>query len=121
VPIDWRQLDTCIPEYDVLVFDYFATGAMLALMSDKPVIYFDIGLRNLRDDFIADLKRRCEYVKIDVSDLKRFDLDEALSQCWEAATERTNEVITRYVFCEAESVGWGAIFSAVNEGRIPGE
>ena len=119
VPIDSRRLEICIPEYDVLVFDYFATGAMLALVSDKPVIYLDIGLRNLQKDFILDLKRRCEYVKIEFSDSERWGLTDALSQCWEVSAERTNEGIARYVFCDPERFSWKAVFSAVNAGRAP--
>ena len=61
---DSRRLEDCINEYDVLLFDFFSTGAVLAITSDKPVIYFDIGLRNLRPEFLASLRKRCTIITI---------------------------------------------------------
>jgi len=117
--IEREALDVCIPKYDVLVFDYFATGAMLALVSDKPVIYFDIGLRNLRQDFLDALKQRCEYIKIDISELESLDLTRLVEQLWTKKTERSNEAISRYVFSGTEKISWRNVFSAVNAGKSP--
>ena len=59
------MLEECIEDYDVLMFDFFATGAVHAIFSDKPVIYFDIGLRSLNKQFAYDLRQRCTVVNID--------------------------------------------------------
>jgi len=117
--IEREALDVCIPKYDVLVFDYFATGAMLALVSDKPVIYFDIGLRNLRQDFLDALKQRCEYIKIDISKLESLDSTRLVGQLWATGTERSNESISSYVFSSSEKISWKDVFSAVNAGKSP--
>lgn len=62
--VDYRQLDDCLDDFDVLIFDFFATAAVLAIFSDKPVIYFDIGLRNLDPEFQQDLRQRCTVLEI---------------------------------------------------------
>ena len=63
--VENRMLENCIEDYDVLIFDFFATGAVHAIFSDKPVIYFDIGLRSLNKQFMHDLKQRCTVINID--------------------------------------------------------
>ena len=63
--VDFRQLDDCIDEYDVLIFDFFSTAAVLAIFSEKPVIYFDIGLRILDEKFKEHLHNRCSVFDID--------------------------------------------------------
>ena len=79
--VDYRQLDDCLDDFDVLIFDFFATAAVLAIFSDKPVIYFDIGLRNLDPEFEQDLRQRCTVLEID------FDME------WE---EQIRAGLTRY-------------------------
>ena len=92
---------------------------MLALMSDKPVIYLDIGLRNLRQDFLGSLKQRCEYIMIDISELGSLDLTGLVGQLWATRTERSNESISSYVFASSEKISWKDVFSAVNAGKSP--
>tara|TARA_B100000686_G_scaffold275978_1_gene294782 strand:- start:314 stop:619 length:306 start_codon:yes stop_codon:yes gene_type:complete len=48
-----------------MILDYYSTAATLMIATDKPVIFFDIGLRNLVPDYQLLLKQRCDYVKID--------------------------------------------------------
>ena len=104
-------------QYDFLVFDYFATGSMLALMSCKPVLYCDIGLRNLHPDFLEDLKKRCEYVKIDNDDQSSGELAEIIKNQCNKGVVRTNQMMKRYVFCDESKFNLGSIFLALNAGR----
>ena len=62
---DERALQRCYLDYDVIILDYYSTAATLMIATDKPVIFFDIGLRNLVPDFKLLLKQRCDYVQID--------------------------------------------------------
>ena len=78
--IDSRPLEICLCQYDVLVLDYYSTGATLAISSDKPVIFFDIGLRNLVSVYKDFLRRRCHYVDIDWGQDLQEQIDEALSK-----------------------------------------
>ena len=117
VALDKRRLEDCIGEYDLLVFDYFATGSMLALVSDKPVIYCDIGLRRLHTDFLQDLKNRCEYVKIDLNCPIKLQLNDAILKWWSNPVRRSNEQIKRYVFCEKTVFNWIDLFRALEKGQ----
>ena len=119
VAVDKRPLEECIGDYDLLVFDYFATGSMLALVSNKPVIYCDIGLRRLHPHFVRDLKNRCEYVKIDLECELTPQLGNAFAQCWSDAAVRSNEGITPYVLCRQDSFNWVALFHALDKGESP--
>ena len=117
VTVDKRRLEDCIGDYDLLVFDYFATGSMLALVSNKPVIYCDIGLRRLHPQFVRDLKNRCEYVKIDLERELTPQLDDAFAKRWSDAAVRSNEGITPYVLCRQDSFNWVALFRALDKGE----
>ncbi|MEK9943273.1 MAG: hypothetical protein VW771_12470, partial [Gammaproteobacteria bacterium] len=116
VPLETRSLDVCIRDYDYLVFDYFATGAMLGLVSDRPVIYCDIGLRKLHPEFLEDLKKRCEYVKIDLENLDKKLLKVQLIGAISSQQSFSNEGIKKYVFCESSEFSWPRIFSRLHSG-----
>ncbi len=117
VPLEKRPLEACIRDYDYLVFDYFATGAMLGLVSDKPVIYCDIGLRNLHEVFMKDLKTRCEYVKIDPDDLDPQAIKNRLSSALSSSKIYSNEEMRKYAFCESTEFSWTEIFWQLNSGK----
>ena len=117
VRVESRPLEKIMNQYDFLVFDYFATGPMLALMSCKPVLYCDIGLRNLHPDFLEDLKKRCEYVKIDNDDQSSGELAEIIKNQCNQGVVRTNQMMKRYVFCDESKFNLGSIFLALNAGR----
>lgn len=117
VPVEKRPLESCARDYDYLVFDYFATGAMLGLVSDKPVIYCDIGLRNLHPDFLRDLKNRCQYVKIDLSNLDRKPLTERFEEALSRRTSFGNAEMKKYVLCKSTEFSWAEMFSQLNSGK----
>jgi len=100
--VDFRQLDDCIDEYDVLIFDFFSTAAVLAIFSEKPVIYFDIGLRILDKKFKEHLHNRCSVFEIDFeadweeqirNGLTRFEQDQRIT---------TNIGLEQYSLCHEE-------------------
>lgn len=65
-------------DIDVFVFDYVSTAFTLAASTDKPIIYFDLGLRRFTDSGINFIKERCIYIKI--SDLKNSGLLETMNK-----------------------------------------
>ena len=119
LPVECRPLEDCVLDYDLFVFDYFATGSMLVLMSDKPVIYFDIGLRRLHSDFMRDLNSRCECAKIDLDGDIAGQVRLALACFRTAGTERSNVALTRYALCEKSSFNWFELFNAAAHGIPP--
>ena len=62
-----RRLEDCVNEYEIFIIDYLATGAILSLFTDSPVIYFNIGLRRPSKSFRTDLEQRCLVVPVDLS------------------------------------------------------
>ena len=53
--------------YEVYIFDYFSTPFAKAIATNKPIIYFDIGLRNLEKEVLNIIKKRVYYCKIDLN------------------------------------------------------
>ena len=98
--LDYRQLERCISEYDVLVLDYFATSAVLAIFSDKPMIYFNIGLRTMEQKFRHALESRCTLINIDFSD--NWDDQIRLGLCRYEREQKTcsNIELAKYALCD---------------------
>ena len=117
--VERRRLEDCMDDYELIVFDYFATGSMLALVSDKPVIYFDIGLRRLHPKFVRELKSRCEHAKIDLnSDISR-QVKATLARFWSGGASQTNTGIAPYALCEESQFSWFGLFKSVARGAPP--
>lgn len=53
-----------IDEIDVFVFDYIGTAFNEACSTNKPVIYFDLGIRNIHSDALRKIKDRTIYFDI---------------------------------------------------------
>ena len=100
--VDHRRLDDCIDEYDVIMFDFFSTAAVLAIYSNKPVIYFDIGLRTLDTEFLRDLEQRCAIIDIDFSSSWEEQIRSGLSEYEAQAREYSNCLLPRYALCERD-------------------
>ena len=63
--------------YDVYIFDYFSTPFSRAIATNKPIIYFDIGLRNLEKSVLDILKKRVYYFKINLD----LNLEDQFNDC----------------------------------------
>lgn len=48
---------------DVFVFDYLSTAFSLAAATNKPIMYFDLGLRNHHPTALQAIKARCLFAK----------------------------------------------------------
>ena len=59
-----RSLIDCISEYEGIILDYCSTAATLAFSTDRPIIFFDLGLRNLSPEYRKDIRQRCHYVEV---------------------------------------------------------
>ncbi len=60
------NFDQIYKKYDVYIFDYFSTPFSKAISTNKPIIYFDIGLRKLESSVLEILKKRVYYFKINL-------------------------------------------------------
>jgi hypothetical protein len=99
-PTEERQLEECLYEFDVFVFDFFATGAALAIFSDRPVLYFDIGLRRFNGEFEKDLGDRCFRSVIDMADDKEAQIRDAIGNFEKETQSRRNTHLKKYALCE---------------------
>ena len=49
---------------DVFIFDFIGTAFSEACATDKPIIYFDLGIRNIASDALIEVKNRTVYFDI---------------------------------------------------------
>ena len=112
--IEFRQLETCINEYDVLILDYFATSTVLAIFSNKPVIYFDIGLRTLEPAFYRDLEQRGTIVNIDFAMNWEEQIQLGLGRYRMEKKVCSNTALAKYALCDQEGFSMlGTIFDII--------
>lgn len=59
-------------DYDYYVVDYMSTGLELAAATDKPILYFNLGIRNIAPEAVELYKQRVFWVDVDLeNDLKK--------------------------------------------------
>ena len=102
--LELRRLEDCLKEYELFVIDHFGTGAVLATLSDKPVVYFDLGLRRFDKEFSKALDRRCCRVSIDLNENLDAQLRHAMVRYNEGFGQSTNEEIAKYSICDDPSM-----------------
>jgi hypothetical protein len=56
--------------YGLIIFDYLSTAFAEIAATAKPIVFIDIGARNLSDDALSSIKKRCYYI-----DNRNFDVD----------------------------------------------
>ena len=111
VELESRWLEDCIEDYDVLILDYYSTGASVSLFTEKPVIFFDLGLRNMNLGFMKLLRARCNYTKIDMTGDMIEQIKNALKQYNESTAIYSNEVLKEYSIRSDGAEGfWSAIY-----------
>jgi len=106
-PTESRPLEQCIPEYDLLVFDFIASGVALALFSDKPVIYFDIGLRTINPQFKSELEDRGPIYEIDFNQDWDAQVRQALDSLEKSNRTFSNLGLAKYSLTEKSEYGIG--------------
>jgi hypothetical protein len=94
--IEIRRLEQCVQDYDVLIFDYYSTAMTIGIFTDKPVLYFDIGLRNMSEEFREDLKRRVFFSQIDARANFGEQIRQAIEQFKQDDFEYTNTHLEMY-------------------------
>ena len=62
--VDNRKFYQIKDYYDVFIFDYYSTIFVEACATDKPVIFFDLGIRNFSDLGLKKIKERVIYFDI---------------------------------------------------------
>ena len=65
-------------EYGYIILDYMSTAFALAAASSIPIIYFNLGLMNISEDVIEDVKSRVFWVDIDLTNDIKPQIESAL-------------------------------------------
>jgi len=64
--LETKQLTEVMHKYDIYILDYISTASALLFATNKPIIFFDIGLRNLDKEVNNDFKNRVFLQKINL-------------------------------------------------------
>lgn len=76
-------LQEVLTKADVYVLDYFSSAFAIVAATKKPVIYIDIGLRNIGDSARARIQERCIFI-----DARDMNAKEAISRAFELADKQ---------------------------------
>ena len=63
-----QSFTECYEQCDAYIFDHISTAFMIAAATDKPIVYFNIGKRNLTSFAEKCVKKRCVWVDINIQD-----------------------------------------------------
>ena len=87
--IEKQRFEQVMGKADVFVFDYLSTAFTLAAATSKPIIYLDVGMRNITEAAMAALRDRCIYVTADLQNPQ-----EAFQQAMRLSEKRCQNVYT---------------------------
>jgi len=80
-----------LKDIDVFVFDYIGTAFNEACATNKPIIYFDLGIRNINIEALKSIKQRTIYFNIEDGIPSKEDISDML-----AFKERENTYTSKY-------------------------
>ena len=106
--IETRLLEECITEYDVLIYDYYSTAMTIGIFTDKPIIYFDIGSRNMSEEFRRDLKKRIFFCEIDLSGENTEQITDFKIAFEQVGIEWSNKHLAKYSIADGKNYGFWA-------------
>jgi hypothetical protein len=114
VRVENRWLEECMDAYDLLILDYYSTAASIAVFSNKPVIFFDIGLRNMGSRYTELLRKRCHYRTIDLCAALSSQINEVLNSFVEEGNSWSNLGLKDYAIRKDNGDGvWPALVSTL--------
>ena len=76
-----------IDDVDVFVFDYISTAFCYAAATNKPIIYFNIGIQNIEKEAYEAIKKRA--LTFDVTDEFDISYDEIVKQLMQMDIDHT--------------------------------
>ncbi len=73
------DLQEVISDIDVFVFDHIGTAFNIACSTNKPVIYFHLGIRNIHIEALHEIKKRTIFIDIRDDNLNLQDIEQLLN------------------------------------------
>lgn len=58
-------LEDILEDINVFIFDYISSAFTLACATDKPIIFFNLGINNITDEAEIAIRNRCIWIDID--------------------------------------------------------
>jgi len=86
------QFELVLDRADGFVFDYISTAFVLACATDKPIVYFDVGLRDPSPLALEVIRERCIYVRVD----RVLDPSLRAQVSAQAGKAKTNRITTTF-------------------------
>ena len=80
----------------------------IGIFTDKPIIYFDIGCRNMSDEFCRELKKRVFFCEIDVSGENTEQITDFKRAFEQASIEWSNKHLAKYSITSGKNYGFWA-------------
>ena len=95
-----KNLKDILNKYDFYLLDYISTASALCVATDKPIIYFNIGQRNLLKEAKELLKKRTFWVDIDLNKDLSFQINKAIKDFNEIKKSYVNHYTEKYSLSE---------------------
>jgi hypothetical protein len=102
-PVELGALESVAGLYDGLILDYYSTAATIALFSEKPIIFFDLGLRRLTRRFKDAVRKRVFYWKVDLTRSFKDQIHAGMDAYKEADTQWSNLHLERLAICDTDN------------------
>lgn len=97
------NLMDCMHDFDFYFLDYISTASGLLGATDKCIIYFNLGLRNMSKDVLEDFKKRVFWVDIDLfGDLDK-QISDAIANYNDHKQNFYNSYTEKYSLCKEET------------------
>ncbi|MEM4396788.1 MAG: hypothetical protein QXR30_03995 [Candidatus Woesearchaeota archaeon] len=96
IKIVTERIEKIIEKFDIIILDFLGSAYDLAIASDKPVIYFNFGLRNFTKEALELIKKRFFWYDIDLNLDYKEQILSAFNNYNDSKAEKFNEYSELY-------------------------
>jgi len=94
--LETKQLSKVMHKYDIYILDYISTASALLFATNKPIIFFDIGLRNLHENVKTDFENRVFLHKVNLNNNLNDQISNTFNQYNNNKKQYTNTYTQKY-------------------------
>lgn len=94
--INTRNLKEVLLDYDLYILDYISTASALCVATDKPIIYFNLGMRNVAEDALELFKKRVFWIDVDIEKDFNIQIKNAIEKYNNFKKQFINEYTKKY-------------------------
>ena len=93
---DSRKIKGILNDYDVFFIDYASSVMSYLAATDKPILFFDIGLRNMSDEYKEKLNERAFVYQIDIFGNLELQVSDAIKSYNKLKIDFVNNFTTSF-------------------------